>query len=148
MQVTVSTSSLGESIRHEFPILHQKVNGKQLVYFDNAATSHKPQAVIDAMSDYYSSINSNVHRGVHSLSAQATTAYEDARGKVAKFVNANDVKEIVYTRNASEAINLVAFAWGMKNLTPGDEVWNNRSSGTHKNHLQSIGSQPFVCTLF
>lgn len=104
------------------PILDQEVNGKPLVYLDNAATSQKPLAVIQAMDDYYRGYNSNVHRGVHYLSAKATTAYEDARAKVARFINAASDREIVFTRNASEAINLVAHTWGLSNLKPGDEV--------------------------
>lgn len=113
---------LGAVLRQQFPILDQEVNGKPLVYLDNAATSQKPLAVIKAMDDYYSQYNSNVHRGVHYLSAKATTAYEDARGKVARFINASSDREIVFTRNASEAINLVAQTWGMDNLKQGDEV--------------------------
>ncbi len=114
--------TLAEKVRADFPILHQEVNGKQLVYLDNAATSQKPLAVLDALRNYYEQYNSNVHRGVHTLSAKATDAYEGARVKVAKFVNAAFPHEIIYTRNASEAINLVAYAWGLTNLQPGDEV--------------------------
>lgn len=117
-----SSQQLGAAIRGQFPILHQEVNGKPLVYLDNAATSQKPTAVIQAMDDYYSQYNSNVHRGVHYLSAKATTAYEDARAKVARFINASSHREVVFTRNASEAINLVAQTWGMDNLKAGDEV--------------------------
>jgi cysteine desulfurase / selenocysteine lyase len=93
-----------------------------LVYLDSAATSQKPQVVIDALSDYYQRYNSNVHRGVHTLSGLATDAYEAARQKVARFVNAADEREIIYTRNATEAINLVAYSWGLGNLQTGDEV--------------------------
>lgn len=114
--------SLGSLLRKDFPILDQEVNGRPLVYLDNAATSQKPKAVIDALVTYYSSYNSNVHRGVHYLSAKATDAYEQARAKVARFINAATDREIVYTRNASEAINLVAYSWGMANLKPGDEI--------------------------
>jgi cysteine desulfurase/selenocysteine lyase len=113
---------LGAAIRKDVPILDQMINGRPLVYLDNAATSQKPLAVIQAMDAYYREYNSNVHRGVHHLSAKATTAYEEARGKVARFVNAASDREIVFTRNASEAINLVAMTWGMVNLKPGDEV--------------------------
>lgn len=123
--VEVATaSSLGEQIRADFPILHQQVNGRPLVYLDNAATSQKPRAVIQSMDTYYEGYNSNVHRGVHYLSAKATTAYEDARAKLAKFINAASHREVVFTRNASEAINLVAYSWGMNNLRAGDEVGN------------------------
>lgn len=114
--------TLAEKVRADFPILHQEVNGKPLVYLDNAATSQKPLAVLDALRNYYEQYNSNVHRGVHTLSAKATEAYEGARVKVAKFVNAAFPHEIIYTRNASEAINLVAYAWGLTSLQPGDEV--------------------------
>jgi cysteine desulfurase / selenocysteine lyase len=114
--------TLADKIRADFPILHQEINGKPLVYLDNAATSHKPLAVINALKDYYEQYNSNVHRGVHTLSGKATDGYEGAREKVAKFVNANSHQEIVYTRNASEAINLVAYSWGMNNLQRGDEI--------------------------
>ncbi|MEL6813315.1 MAG: cysteine desulfurase [Cyanobacteria bacterium J06598_3] len=114
--------SLADDVRQDFPILHQEVNGKPLVYLDNAATSQKPQAVLDAMLHYYQADNANVHRGVHMLSARATDAYEGSRDKVAAFVNAASRDEIVFTRNASEAINLVAYSWGLSNLQPGDEV--------------------------
>lgn len=93
-----------------------------MVYLDNAATSQKPRVVLDALQEYYQGYNSNVHRGVHTLSAKATDAYEAARDKVAAFVNAAAREEIIYTRNASEAINLVAYAWGMNTLQPGDEI--------------------------
>lgn len=113
---------LADEVRSDFPILHQEVNGQPLIYLDNAATSQKPQAVLDAMLHYYQFDNANVHRGVHTLSGRATEAYEGARDKVAAFVNAASRDEIVFTRNASEAINLVAYAWGLSNLQRGDEV--------------------------
>jgi cysteine desulfurase/selenocysteine lyase len=119
---TSPTVSLGATIRKDVPILDQEVNGKPLVYLDNAATSQKPLAVIQSMDEYYRAYNSNVHRGVHYLSAKATTAYEDARAKVARFINAASDREIVFTRNASEAVNLVANTWGLAHLKPGDEV--------------------------
>jgi cysteine desulfurase / selenocysteine lyase len=118
----LQTLSLADKVRNDFPILTQKVNDRLLVYLDSAATSQKPQVVIDALSDYYQRYNSNVHRGVHTLSGLATDAYEAARQKVAKFVNAADEREIIYTRNATEAINLVAYSWGLGNLQTGDEV--------------------------
>ena len=108
--------------REDFPILDQEVYGRRLVYLDNAATSQKPVAVMDALDEYYKGYNSNVHRGVHALSAKATAAYEAARDKVAKFVGAEDAREIVFTRNASEAINLVAQTWAASTLQPGDEI--------------------------
>lgn len=114
--------TLADKVRADFPILHQEVNGKPLVYFDNAATSQKPLLVLNTLRDYYEQYNSNVHRGVHTLSAKATDAYEAARDKVANFINAASRQEIVFTRNASEAINLVAYTWGMSNLKPGDEI--------------------------
>ncbi|MBD2692923.1 cysteine desulfurase [Anabaena catenula] len=120
--VITSTKSLADKVRSDFPILHQEVHGKPLVYLDNAATSQKPFAVLNAWRDYYEQYNSNVHRGAHFLSAKATDAYEAARDKIAKFINAKSRQEIVYTRNASEAINLVAYSWGMSNLQPGDEI--------------------------
>ena len=113
---------LANDFRADFPILDQMVNGKPLVYFDNAATSQKPRVVLDALLDYYNQDNANVLRGVHTLSARATAAYEATRDMVAAFVNAASRDEIVFTRNASEAINLVAYTWGMNNLKPGDEV--------------------------
>ncbi|MEO1211229.1 MAG: SufS family cysteine desulfurase [Cyanobacteria bacterium J06638_20] len=114
--------TLASRIRADFPILAQEIHGKPLVYLDNAATSQKPKVVLEALQHYYERDNSNVHRGVHTLSARATDAYEGARDKVAAFINARYREEIVYTRNASEAINLVAYAWGMNNLQPGDEI--------------------------
>ncbi|AFZ57183.1 cysteine desulfurase [Anabaena cylindrica FACHB-243] len=120
--IITSTKTLGDQVREDFPILHQEIHGKPLVYLDNAATSQKPLAVLNAWRDYYEQYNSNVHRGAHSLSAKATDAYEATRDKIAKFINAKSRQEIVYTRNASEAINLVAYSWGMNNLQPGDEI--------------------------
>ena len=113
--------TLADRVRADFPILHQQVNGKPLVYLDNAATSQKPEVVINALRDYYQQYNSNVHRGVHTLAAKATDAYEAVRDKVAAFINAASRQEIVFTRNASEAINVVAYSWG-SNLQPGDEI--------------------------
>lgn len=114
--------SLAQQVRADFPILHQEVNGHPLIYFDNAATSQKPTVVLESLQHYYQRDNANVHRGIHTLSARATDAYEGARDKVAAFVNAASRDEIVFTRNASEAINLVAYSWGMGTLQPGDEI--------------------------
>jgi cysteine desulfurase/selenocysteine lyase len=111
-----------EKIRADFPILHQNVNGQPLVYFDNAATTQKPNAVIDAISDYYRTDNSNVHRGAHALADRATVKFEAARTKVAEFLNAPDAKQIIWTRGTTESINLVAATWGRVNLTKGDRV--------------------------
>ena len=118
----VRQQTLADRVRSDFPILHQLANGKPLVYLDNAATSQKPAIVLETLREYYETYNANVHRGAHSLSAKATDAYEAAREKVAKFVNAASYKEIVFTRNASEAINLVAYTWGSSNLQAGDEI--------------------------
>mmetsp|Transcript_11754 Transcript_11754/g.21126 ORF Transcript_11754/g.21126 Transcript_11754/m.21126 type:complete len:471 (-) Transcript_11754:106-1518(-) len=118
----VKKKELGEAIRHEFPILHQIVHDKPLVYFDNAATSQKPQPVLNTLSDYYTRYNSNVHRGVHTLSSIATSEYELARVKVANFINAYEPREVVFTKNATEAINLVAYSWARQNIKPGDEI--------------------------
>ncbi|MDX2213453.1 MAG: SufS family cysteine desulfurase [Oculatellaceae cyanobacterium bins.114] len=114
--------TLAAKLRADFPILDQQIHGKPLIYFDNAASSQKPKAVIEALQYYYEHDNANVHRGVHTLSSRATDAYEGARDKVAAFVNAASRNEIVYTRNASEAINLVAYTWGTSNLQVGDEI--------------------------
>jgi cysteine desulfurase/selenocysteine lyase len=110
------------ALRKDFPILDQKVHGKPLIYFDNAATSQKPRAVIDALVRYYERDNANVHRGIHELSNRATQAFEAARTRVAKFINARSADEIVWTRGTSEGINLVANAWGGKNLKAGDVI--------------------------
>ncbi len=109
-------------IRQDFPILHQQVNGKPLVYLDNAATTQKPRAVIDAISDYYLHNNANVHRGVHTLSQRATDDYEAGREAVRRFINAPDVNEIIYVRGATEGLNLVASSYGRKYMKAGDEV--------------------------
>jgi cysteine desulfurase / selenocysteine lyase len=109
-------------IRTDFPILDQTINGKSLVYLDNAATSQKPKAVLDNIVHYYEHDNANVHRGAHSLSVRATEAYENAREKLVAFINAQSSKEIIYTRNATEAINLVAYSWGLNELKAGDEI--------------------------
>lgn len=109
-------------MRADFPTLRQDVNGRPLIYLDNGATSQKPDAVLAAMDAYYRHDNANVHRGVHALAARATASYEAARAKVAAFVGAGSPSEIVFTKNASEGINLVAYAWGGANLGPGDVV--------------------------
>jgi cysteine desulfurase/selenocysteine lyase len=109
-------------IREDFPILHQSVHGKPLVYLDNAATTQKPLAVIEALENYYRHDNSNIHRGVHALSERATEAYERVRTSVQNFLNAADAKEIVFVRGTTEGINLVAQTYGRKNIGSGDEV--------------------------
>ncbi|MGK0405440.1 MAG: cysteine desulfurase/selenocysteine lyase [Oleispira sp.] len=111
-----------EKIRADFPILHQQVNGKPLVYLDNGATTQKPQVVIDAIADYYRTTNSNVHRGAHTLSDQATQMFENARTTLQKFLNAKKSEEIIWTRGTTDAINLVAQTWVRSNVKAGDEI--------------------------
>ncbi|SAY39358.1 SufS family cysteine desulfurase [Candidatus Synechococcus spongiarum] len=113
---------LARLTRPDFPLLDQFLQGRPLVYMDHAATSQKPRQVIDALVEYYRCHNANVHRGAHTLSARATEAFEAARATVARFVGAADAREIVFSRNATEAINLVAYSWGLDHLKPGDEV--------------------------
>ena len=110
------------AIRSEFPLLKRQINGKSLVYVDSAATSQKPQSVLDAMNNYYTTQNANVHRGVYTLAEEATSAFESARARTAKFIGAQDPHELVFTRNATESINLVARTWGYQNLRDGDVV--------------------------
>src|SRR5260370_7769435 len=111
-----------ERIRRDFPILNQDVHGKPLVYLDNAATTQKPLAVIEAIEHYYRHDNSNIHRGVHALSERATEHYEKSRSAVQRFLHAADNKEIIFTRGTTEAINLVAQTYGRKHVGAGDEV--------------------------
>lgn len=114
--------SAWSNLRADFPILHQQVSGKPLVYLDNGATSQKPQAVIDSLVHYYTRDNSNVHRGLHALSMRATDAYEGARARIAKFINAADPAEIIFTRGTTESINIVARSWSQAHLKPGDVI--------------------------
>ncbi len=111
-----------EKVRADFPILHQEINGKPLVYLDNGATTQKPEAVIEAISHYYRYDNSNVHRGAHTLSDRSTAAFETARETVRQFLNAQFNEEVIWTKGTTEGINLVAFSWGLSNLKPGDQV--------------------------
>ena len=111
-----------EKIRLDFPILAKEIFGNPLVYLDNAATSQKPRQVIDALVDYYENFNANVHRGVHTLSMEATDKYEDAREKVSAFINSESSDSVIWTRNASESLNLVAYSWGENNINEGDEI--------------------------
>jgi cysteine desulfurase/selenocysteine lyase len=111
-----------QAVRDDFPILDRRINGKPLVYLDSAATSQKPAAVIDVMDDYYRRYNANPHRGVYTISEEATAAYEGARQRVASFINAASPKEVVFTRNTTEAINLVRYSWGRANLKAGDRL--------------------------
>jgi len=129
-----------ERIRAEFPVLHQEVHGKPLVYLDNGATSQKPQAVLDAVMRYYREDNANVHRGVHTLSERATRSYEGARDKVQRFLNAADRREIVFARGTTEAVNLVAQAYARPRLVAGDEILI-----THMEHHSNIVPWQMVC---
>lgn len=110
------------AVRKQFPVLTRVVKGKPLVYFDNAATAQKPQAVIDALDNYYKLHNANIHRGIHSLAEEATAAYEATRDTVQQFINAPRREEIIFTRGVTESINLVAYTWGRTNLKAGDEI--------------------------
>jgi cysteine desulfurase/selenocysteine lyase len=119
------TSTAGydvERIRSQFPILQRELKGKPLVYFDNAATSQKPQVVIDALVEYYSMYNANIHRGIHTLAEEATAAYEATREAVRAFIGAPSTEEIIFTRGTTEGINLVAYSWGRANILEGDEI--------------------------
>jgi cysteine desulfurase / selenocysteine lyase len=109
-------------IRADFPILARSVNGKPLVYLDNGATSQKPRAVIDALVHFYESTNANIHRGAHGLGSEATAAFEQARGRVERFIGGNNGNELIFTRNTTESVNLLAQAWGRANLKAGDEI--------------------------
>lgn len=111
-----------EKIREDFPILERKVHGKPLVYLDNAATSQKPKEVINALVEVYTQYNANVHRGIHALSEEATARFEGARAKVAHFIGAPKPATVIFTRNATEAVNLVAYAWGRRHIGPADEI--------------------------
>ena len=109
-------------VRDDFPILIQQVNGNPLVYLDNGATSQKAHSVFDAIVEYYTTTNANVHRGVHTMSQQATDGYEGARSKVRKFINAGKDGEIIFTRNTTEGVNLVAHSYGRQNIGQGDDI--------------------------
>ena len=115
---TINVSKL----REDFPVLKRQVNGKPLIYFDNAATSQKPESVVETTDRYYREYNANIHRGIHKLAEEATLAHEEAREKVAKFINAKHTEEIIFTRNTTEAINLVAYTWGRANIGRGDKI--------------------------
>jgi cysteine desulfurase/selenocysteine lyase len=120
---TVSGARLDPvTLRGDFPILEQVIHGHPLIFIDSASTSQKPRVVIDAVADYYREYNANVHRGIYTIGEKATAAYEKARAQVASFINAPDSHEIVFTRNATEAINLVAYSWGRRNITRGDAI--------------------------
>jgi cysteine desulfurase/selenocysteine lyase len=128
------------AIRQSFPILHQRINGRDLVYFDNAATSQKPEVVINALVDYYTGYNANIHRGIHTLAEKATKAYEETRETARSFINAHSVKEVIFTRGVTEGINLVATAYGRHFLKAGDEIM---VSGLE--HHSNIVPWQFLC---
>src|SRR3954451_8024574 len=109
-------------LRRDFPILDQEIHGHPLIYLDSASTSQKPQVVIDALDTYYREYNANVHRGIYTIGEKATAEYERARAKIGRFINAPDAHEVIFTRNATEAINLVAYSWGRRNISRGDVI--------------------------
>src|ERR1044071_6782128 len=111
-----------DAIRRQFPILNREVKGRPLVYFDNAATAQKPQSVIDALINYYTGYNANIHRGIHTLAEEATAAFELTRDAVKQFIHAGSREEVVFTRGTTESINLVAYTWGRQNIKEGDEI--------------------------
>src|SRR5215472_17260351 len=111
-----------EAVRKQFPILNREVKGRPLIYFDNAATSQKPQVVIDAIVNYYTEYNANVHRGIHTLAEEATAAMEATRDAVQHFMHAGSREEIIFTRGTTEGINLVAYTWGRQNIREGDAI--------------------------
>lgn len=129
-----------EKIRQEFPVLHQQVNGRDLVYFDNAATSQKPKRVIDALVEYYSGYNANIHRGIHTLAEKATRAYEQTRETAKEFINAPSAQEVIFTRGVTEGINLVAATYGRAFVNEGDEI----IISTLEHHSNIVPWQ-FVC---
>ncbi len=129
-------------IRADFPILAQQIHGHPLTYLDNTASSQKPVQVIEAMDRYYRQQNANVHRGVHTLSETATAAYENARLRVARFINAANPKQVIFTRNTTESLNLVAYSWGRANLKPGDEVLI-----TEMEHHSNIVPWQLICEI-
>ena len=143
---TLRTARLAPSVldprllREDFPILREKVHGKPLVYLDNAATTQKPQAVLDAVGRFFTHDNSNVHRGVHTLSERATRSFEEARGKVQRFLNAAQASEIIFTRGTTESINLVAQSYGRERFTAGDEIVLS-----HMEHHSNIVPWQMVC---
>src|SRR3954471_3938054 len=121
--VTSKTTAFDvERIREDFPVLKQRIHGKPLVYLHNAATSQKPQSVIDAIRKFYEVACANLHRGVHELSQRSTAAYEETRAKAKRFLNARSIQEIVFLRGTTEAINLVTQTWGRTTIQPGDEI--------------------------
>lgn len=141
MNVAAKPSLDVEEIREQFPVLHQKVNGRELVYFDNAATNQKPEVVINSLVDYYKGYNANIHRGIHTLAEKATKAYEHTRELARTFVNASSEQEIIFVRGVTEAINLVAASYGKTFIKQGDEII---ISGLE--HHSNIVPWQFICT--
>lgn len=139
-QQPIKTSLDIEKIRKEFPVLHQQVNGRDLVYLDNAATNQKPKKVIDALVEYYTGYNANIHRGIHTLAEKATKAYEQTRETVKEFINAKESEEIIFTRGVTESINLVAATYGRSFVKEGDEIIT-----TTLEHHSNIVPWQFVC---
>jgi cysteine desulfurase/selenocysteine lyase len=137
---SISSGFDARKVREDFPILKQKIHGKQLVYLDNAATAHKPQAVIDAVNRFYMTDNSNVHRGIHELSQRATRDYEEARIKVQRFLSAAHPREIIFVRGTTEGINLVAQSYGRQHVRAGDEIII-----THMEHHSNIVPWQILC---
>src|SRR6188472_3960818 len=111
-----------QKIRADFPVLNETVNGKPLVYLDNAATTQKPKTVIDSIVKYYSSYNANIHRGIHTLAEKATAAFEESRESVRAFINAESTDQVIFTKGTTESVNLVASTWGKVNIKEGDEI--------------------------
>jgi cysteine desulfurase/selenocysteine lyase len=138
--VTTSTALNIEAIRNQFPVLHQQVNGRNLVYLDNAATSQKPKIVIESLVDYYRGYNANIHRGIHTLAEKATKAFEETRETTRSFINAKSVEEIIFVRGVTEAINLVASSYGRAFLKEGDEIIISELE-----HHSNIVPWQFVC---
>lgn len=139
-QVATGKRKLGPDVRRDFPVLHQAIHGQPLAYLDSAASSQKPNKVIDAISEYYRRDHANVHRGVHSLSQRATDRFDEARLKVQRFLGAASPKEIIFTKGCTEAINLVAHSWGRANLCTGDRVLL-----THMEHHANIVPWQLIC---
>ena len=127
MAVTTTPKLDAHKLRADFPVFEQPIHGKPLAFLDSAVTSQKPRQVLDAMRDFYATSYSNVHRGVYTLSERATEGYEGAREKVRAFLNAPSTREVIFTRQATEALNLVAYAWGLDNLGPGDARRRHRA---------------------
>src|SRR5688500_583608 len=136
----ISTTIDVDKIRKQFPILHQQVNGRNLVYFDNAATNQKPKVVIDALIGYYTGYNANIHRGIHTLAEKATKAFEQTRDTVREFINAPSSEQIIFTRGVTESINLVAATYGRAFIGEGDEI----IISTLEHHSNIVPWQ-FVC---